>query len=159
MSEVFHKIVALLDSRQVPYQVMEHQPVYISAEAARVRGTPLQEGAKAMLFQADGRPVLLVVAAHRRIDTRRFKRAYGVKDLRLVGREELEAITGLAPGSIPPFGSLMGLPTYVDRSLLENQTISFNAGSHTRSIIMACRHYLEVEGPQVGEFSSEPVGE
>ena len=76
MSQVFERIVSLLDAQGVAYHVVEHPPVYTSQEAAKVRGTPLEQGAKAMLFKADDRPVLLVVAAHHRIDRREFKRLY-----------------------------------------------------------------------------------
>lgn len=155
MGQVFEEIVSLLEARGVLYRVVEHEPVYTSQEAARVRGTPLEQGAKAMVFEADGRPVLLVVAAHRRIDTRAFKRLYGTKNLRLVQPQEVERITGLEVGSVPPLGSVLGLLTYVDESLLENPEISFNAGSHTRSVIMSCRDYISLIEPEVGSFSAE----
>ena len=155
MSQVFDKIIALLDAGEVPYQVVDHPPVFTSQEAAQVRGTPLKQGAKAMVFEADGRPVLLVVAAHRRIDTKAFKKLYQTKNLRLIRPEEVERITGLEVGSIPPLGNVLGLPTYVDESLLENQEITFNAGSHTRSVIMACQDYLSLMEPEIGSFSTE----
>ena len=153
MASVFDKITSLLDSHEVAYQVMEHEPVYTSEEAASVRGTSLQQGAKAMVMKADRKPILVVLSSNLRVDFRRFKALYKVKDLRLVSPEEVEQITGLKAGSIPPFGNLMGLPTYVDRSLLENERIAFNAGLHTRSIIMPCKDYIELAEPEVGEFS------
>ena len=60
---------------------------------------------------------------------------------------------GLRPGSVPPFGSVIGLKTYVDKSLLENEEISFNAGSLTDSIKMRLKDYLSVENPTVEDFS------
>ena len=59
----------------------------------------------------------------------------------------------MQPGSVPPFGSVIGLKTYVDRSLLENEEISFNAGSLTNSIKMKLKDYLNVEKPVIEDFS------
>jgi len=153
MTTVYEKIKESLESHSVDFEVMNHEPVYTSEEAARVRGTPLKEGAKAMVMKANKKPVLVVLAADRRIDNKRFKKQYKVKDLRMASPEEVEELTGLKIGSIPPFGNILGLPTYVDRSLLENQRISFNAGMHTRSIIMLLRDYLETAEAQVGDFT------
>ncbi len=151
---VFDVIRSMLEASEASYEIKEHEPVYTSKEAARVRGTELKQGAKAMVFEADERPVLLVVAAHRRIDGKLFKKRYNVKDLRLLNPKEVDRITGLAVGSIPPFGRILGLPTYVDHSLLENEYIAFNAGSHRRSVIMRCRDYIDLVRPQIGEFSA-----
>jgi prolyl-tRNA editing enzyme YbaK/EbsC (Cys-tRNA(Pro) deacylase) len=134
---------------------MTHEPTRTSEESARVRGTPLEQGAKAMVFQADGDPVLLVLQAHLRIDSRAFKRAFAVKNLRLVSPDELRELTGLEVGAVPPFGSLIGLPTYVDRRLLDLPQISFNAGSRTASVIMATSDYGRLANPTIADFALE----
>jgi Ala-tRNA(Pro) deacylase len=152
------KIVALLQERGIAFQLLHHAPVTTSQEAAAVRGTPLHEGAKAIVFSADGRLLLAVLPADRRVDTRAFKRQHGIKDLHMVSAEELRAQFELEVGAVPPFGSVLGLPTYVDRGLLANQRISFNAGSRTTSIIMACQDYIAVEQPTVAEFAENKSG-
>ena len=152
---VFEKLKAFLDSNDVPYTLMEHEAVYTSEQAAQARGTPLQQGAKALVFEADKRPILLVVTADRRIDSRAFKRAFGVKDLRLATAERVAELTSLTIGAVPPFGGLMGLATYVDESLLKNEDIVFNAGSHTRSILMKCQDFRRLEQPTRGSFSAD----
>jgi len=149
------RIQELLRSRGITFAFKEHAPVKTSQEAAAVRGTPLHEGAKALVFAADEANVLAVVPAHKRVGTRAFKRAFGVKNLRMVTPDELRELTGLPVGAVPPFGSVLDLPTYVDRGLLENERISFNAGSRTASIIMACRDYIAVEQPTLGDFAED----
>jgi Ala-tRNA(Pro) deacylase len=61
-------------------------------------------------------------------------------------------LTGLAPGSIPPFGSLFGLPTLCDERLGENEVIAFNAGDHSISVSMKYADYVQVEKPELGKF-------
>ena len=89
------RLVALLRENSADFRTMTHEPVRTSEEAAQVRGTPLEQGAKALVFRADGRIVLLVLPANRRIDTRAFKTAFGVKNLGMVSADELRELTGL----------------------------------------------------------------
>ena len=99
--------------------------------------------------------MLIVVQAHRRMDSRAFKRAYGVKNLQMISTEELFSLTGLAPGAVPPFGLLFGFPTYVDAALLELPRIVFNAGSRDRSIILATADYRRIAPYISGTFAAE----
>ena len=154
-TSVTSRIQELLRDHDVTFTLIEHAPVKTSQEAAAVRGTPLHEGAKALVFAADETTVLAVVPADKRVGTRAFKRAFGIKNLRMITPDELHERTGLPVGAVPPFGSVLDLPTYVDSGLLENERISFNAGSRTASIVMACRDYIAVEQPTLGEFAAE----
>ncbi|MCY4437081.1 MAG: hypothetical protein OXE05_07075 [Chloroflexi bacterium] len=154
-STVTERILKLLRDHGATFSFKEHAPVKTSQEAAAVRGTPLHEGAKALVFAADEAMVLAVVPAHRRVGTRAFKRAFGIKNLRMVNPDELRASTGLPVGAVPPFGSVIDLPTYVDRGLLANERISFNAGSRTASIVMACKDFIDVEQPTLADFAAD----
>ena len=62
-------------------------------------------------------------------------------------------LTGLTPGSIPPFGSLFGLPTFCDERLGENEVINFNAGDHSVSVSMRYADYVLVEKLELGKFA------
>jgi Ala-tRNA(Pro) deacylase len=150
---VFERIESLLARHGVSYEVLRHEPVFTSEEAARVRGTPLASGAKALVCKAQERFVLFVVPADRRLDSRQVRRASGWRRLRFADRDEVLERTGLAPGSIPPFGSLFELPTFCDERLGENAAINFNAGDHAISISMRYDDYLAVEHPELGRFA------
>ena len=73
--------------------------------------------------------------------------------MRFANRDEVQQLTGLAPGSIPPLGSLFGLPTLCDTRLGENETINFNAGDHCISVEMHYADYVRVENPQLDIFA------
>jgi prolyl-tRNA editing enzyme YbaK/EbsC (Cys-tRNA(Pro) deacylase) len=60
---------------------------------------------------------------------------------------------GLEIGAIPPFGSTMNLPTYLDEEITQNEGIVFNVGAHTKSIKMKPTDFLKLEKPVVGNFS------
>jgi len=144
---VFERIEELLRKAGVPFGVRRHAPVYTSAEAAAARDTPLASGAKALVVKAGEGFALLVMPADRKLDSRKARAALGVKAIRFATPEEVERLTGLLPGSIPPFGALFGLPTYCDPALADNPSVNFNAGDHAISVDMACADYLAVEKP------------
>ena len=146
---VLERLERLLSTNQAPYQVLRHEPVYTSAEAAAVRGTSLASGAKALICKADERFVMFVLPADRRLASKLVRKARSWKSLRFATAEEVLKITGLTPGSIPPFGQLFGLSTLCDRQLAEQPTINFNAGDHAVSISMSYADWARVESPEL----------
>jgi Ala-tRNA(Pro) deacylase len=150
---VFQRVTDLLGSQSIPYDVLRHAPVFTSEEAAAIRGTPLASGAKALICKADDKFLMVVLPADRKLASKLLRKVAGAKSLRFASREEVEQITGLAPGSIPPFGSLFSLPTWCDERLAEQQRINFNAGDHSISISMAYSDYLISEQPQLGVYA------
>jgi Ala-tRNA(Pro) deacylase len=150
---VFDRVERLLREQGIVFSVLRHEAVYTSEEAARIRGTPLASGAKALVCKGDERFVMFVVPADRKLDSRSVRRAQGWRKLRFASVDEVAELTGLAPGAIPPFGSLFGLPTLCDRRLGENESINFNAGDHSISVSMRYNDYLLVEHPVMGTFA------
>ena len=150
---VFERLSALLQAKSISFDVLRHLPVFTSEEAAAVRGTPLASGAKALICRADDRFVMIILPADRKLASKAVRQAAKIKSLRFASREEVDQLTGLQPGSIPPFGSLFGLPTWCDDRLGEQPRINFNAGDHSISISMAYGDYLSAEQPQLGQYA------
>jgi aspartyl-tRNA synthetase len=150
---VFETIISFLNGNKIEYKVMEHKAVFTSEEAAAVRNTKLKQGAKALIMKADKKPIMIVVGADHKVDTSSFKKLYKVKDLEMARPEEVEQISGVKIGAVPPFGNLFLIPLYVDKSLSENENIVFNAGSHTKSILIKYQDFEKVTKPVIGEFS------
>ena len=150
---VFEVVSALLESKGVTVEVLRHAPVFTSEEAAAVRGTPLASGAKALICKVDDRFVMIVLPADRKLSGKAVRSSEGAKSVRFASREEVERLTRLTPGSIPPFGSLFGLATWCDQRLGEQPRINFNAGDHSVSISMAYADYLLAEQPKLGLYA------
>lgn len=150
---VFDRLSSFLQGQGVDFSVLRHSPVFTSEEAAAVRGTSLASGAKALICKADDQFVLIVLPADRRLASKQVRKEVGVKSLRFATREEVEQLTGLAPGSIPPFGSLFNLPTRCDNRLSEQPRINFNAGDHAVSISMTYEDFVRAETPSIGNYA------
>jgi Ala-tRNA(Pro) deacylase len=146
---VFERLQSKLQQAGVAFTVLRHEAVFTSEQAAAVRGTTLASGAKALVLKAGERFVLAVLPADRKLDSKKAREAFGVKALRFASKEEVLQLTGLEPGSIPPFGSLFELPTTCDPALAENESINFNAGDHTISVQLGCGDYIALEQPSL----------
>ena len=133
-----------------------HKPVYTSAEAADVRGVSLHSGAKALILRAVDAIFLAVMPADLALDGTALRKHLGPRRLRFATKEEVKEWTGLKLGSVPPFGSLFGLPTICDKRLCENERINFNAGSHTDSYQIACADHIVYERPEITALARSP---
>jgi Ala-tRNA(Pro) deacylase len=147
VTTVFQRIETWLKQQGVPFTVLRHEPVFTSEQAAAIRGTSLASGAKALVVKAGEKFVLIVLPADRKLDSKKAREVFGVKSIRFANKEEVVELTGLQPGSIPPFGSLFNLPTYCDLALAENPSINFNAGDHSISVQMSYADYVAAEKP------------
>ncbi len=101
-------------------------------------GEPLGAGAKALLLRTDDVFRLFVLPADLRLDSASVKRHLALKRLRFATAEELLELTGLVPGSVPPFGEpVLPFPLLADSSIGRRyEQVAFNAGTLTRSFIM-----------------------
>jgi Ala-tRNA(Pro) deacylase len=149
MSSVYERLRDRLNSNLVPFIESRHAPVFTSEEASAIRGVGLESGAKALVLNPEDRFVLWVLPADQKLETKRARKAIGTKGLRFATAEELLVITTLKPGSVPPFGSLFQLQTFLDEKLREESTIYFNAGDHSITFQMQFEDYLKEEKPTV----------
>ncbi len=149
------RIVEALNIASVPYTISTHEPVRTSAEAALVRGSNEAEGAKALIFRADGKPIQIVLQGTRKVDKDKFKANYNINKLKMVSAEEVLEISGVEPGGVPPFGNLFEpeIPVYCDDNLLKLDDIEFNAGDRSVSIRMKSHDWQKVVNPVLGNFT------
>jgi prolyl-tRNA editing enzyme YbaK/EbsC (Cys-tRNA(Pro) deacylase)/ribosomal protein S18 acetylase RimI-like enzyme len=158
-SEVYDRIMALLRKREVGFREVHHRPTRTSEESAEARGEELRIGGKAILLKVHNSFKLFVFSAARRLDSSKVKRYFMVKRMRFATPEELFELTGLKPGSVPPFGPpILDFELFVDLSITENDRIAFNAGSLTDSIVMDVQDFLKLAEPVIFDFSRSPAG-
>lgn len=153
---ILEKIRGFLADRKVPFRELHHEPTYTSEDSARVRGEDIRIGAKALLLKVGDEFRLFVLSASLRVDSLAVRSHFGVRKTRFATAEELRALTGLVPGSVPPFGEpVLPFELFVDPSLFENDRMAFNAGSLTDSIFLKTEDYRRVAQPAVFRFALE----
>lgn len=151
--QVFETLVSFLKDQKVGFKIFEHKPVFTSRQAAKIRGTLLNQGAKALVFLADRQPIMVVVPGDKKVDLKAFKKRFKMRDLRMATPEEVERITGVKIGAVHPFGNLFKIPLFVDSNLSRNEEISFNAGLHEKSIVLKYQDYEKLTKPIIDDFS------
>jgi Ala-tRNA(Pro) deacylase len=158
-NDILLRIRTLLTDLGIPFREVHHEPTTTSEASARARGEALEIGGKAILLKTDDVFRLFVLSAARRIDSAAIRRQLQAKKVRFASGDELFRLTGLVPGSVPPFGlPILPFELFVDPSILENEKVAFNAGSLEVSIIMQARDYQRAAAPTMmafGEISTE----
>src|SRR3989338_7083657 len=149
---VFGKIRDILNKEKIEYEVLEHKPVFTSKEAAEVRSTELRQGTKALICKTEEGFIQAVVSGEKEIDIEKLQKLTLYKKIGLANAKEVRKVTGCNIGSVPPFGNLFDLKVYFDKSIVQNDVIAFNAGTHTKSIKMKAKDLVRVVNPVVGEF-------
>jgi len=155
-NNVVDRLTEALREAGIDFTLSSHREVRTSAEAAEVRGTSLHSGAKALIVKGDHGFVMLVMPADMSLHGSAARRQIDSRRMRFATPEELLELTGLLPGSVPPFGSLFKLTTVCDERLADNDRINFNAGSRSRSIQMDYRDYVAFEKPQIAVIAKVP---
>jgi prolyl-tRNA editing enzyme YbaK/EbsC (Cys-tRNA(Pro) deacylase) len=143
-----------LQRESVSFREAHHEPTRTSEESARARGEELRIGGKALLIKVDAEFRLFILSADRKLDSGAIRTYFQAKKTRFASPEELMELTGLVPGSVPPFGApILPFPLYADPSVFENQRIAFNAGSLTDSMIMPIEDYRRLANPEIFTFA------
>jgi len=160
VTEVTRRILAHLEASGHPFQAVHHAAAHSAREAAELRGTPLEIGGKSLVMKLDRGIGFAVLAlpGHRAVHNRMLRHHLRVRRYRFATLEELDGLTGLKPGSVPPFGRpIFDLPLYVDAGLAAAPRIAFTAGSREHSVVMQTEDWLAVARPtDVFEFTRDP---
>lgn len=98
-------------------------------DAAEAAGCELAQIVKSLVFDCDGRAVVVLVPGDRRADRRKIAAAAGCASARIAGPAEVEAATGFVPGAVAPFPLPRVDRVLVDRRLLAHRIVWIGAGS------------------------------
>ena len=151
---ISNRVKQFLDENRVGYEHVEHTPVYTAQEVAQATHTPGKEMAKAVILKDEQGFVMAVLPSTRRIDFDALRQASGRSKLELAQEKEFQNLfPNCETGAMAPFGNLYELPVYVDASLSEDDSITFNAGTHADAIRMPYDAYERLVRPVVATFS------
>lgn len=153
--ETLDRIRHFLKAENIAFREAEHGPTRTSEESAAARGESMSIGAKALLLKTDDVFRLFVLPADRKLNSSAIRHRLGVKRTRFASLDELKELTGLVPGSVPPFGEpILPFELYADEAVgKETDKVAFNAGSLRHSIIMPASDWERIARPVRFRFS------
>lgn len=97
-------------------------------EAADALGLPYGQIFKTLVAEVDGGLAVAVVPVSGKLDLKAFAAALNSKRATMAEAAKVERVTGYVVGGISPVGQRKQLPTVVDESALDFETIYFSAG-------------------------------
>ena len=151
-------IAELLERERIPYTCFRHVPAYTAQEGAAVSHIPQRCWVKVVICIADDQPVQAVLPAHHMVDLEELRLLANAVALRLAREEEIAALhPECEVGAMPPFGASYGHRVFVDRCLVGEPEMVFNAGTHTEAICMHYGDFAELATPIVGAFGRPPA--
>jgi len=156
MKTLTEKLRKLLQDREIDFEEVDHEPGPDCESAANARGEDLKIGGKTLLFKDKTGFRLFVLSAAKKADNNKIRKILKSQKLRFATQEELFEMTGVEKGALPPFGrDLLPFDLYLDKSILENERIAFNAGILTKSYILKVKDYLQLVDPIICQFSKK----
>ena len=148
------KLKQFLDSHQVRYVSIQHSPAYTAHEIAASAHIPGREVAKTVIVKLDGVMAMAVLAATKKLDLELLERAAGARSAALATEREFrDMFPDCEVGGMPPFGNLYGMRVLVDDMLTQDETIAFNAGTHSELIQMTYADFARLVQPTVGRLA------
>jgi prolyl-tRNA editing enzyme YbaK/EbsC (Cys-tRNA(Pro) deacylase) len=125
-------------------------------EAAETLGVLPGQIAKTLSIRVGETVMLIVARGDARLDNRKTKDALGGRP-RMLGAEEVEALTGHPVGGVCPFGLASDLPIYCDLSLRDFETVYPAAGSRTASVMLTPTRLAELTGASWVDVCQPPA--
>lgn len=102
--------------------------VHTAALAAAALGCEIGAIANSLLFEADGRPVLILTSGAHRVDTAKVAASIGTGPLRRATPDFVRAHTGQVIGGVSPLAHPVPVPTYLDPWLRRHDVVWAAAG-------------------------------
>lgn len=108
------KVLDFLKEKGYADRLTEHKETIDTVEhAAQQLGCSEAEIAKTLSFIVDKKPVIVVMAGDGRVNYSKFKAMFHAKPS-MIQRDQVEAITGFAPGGVCPFNVPENIPVWLD---------------------------------------------
>ncbi|MFW9998353.1 MAG: YbaK/EbsC family protein, partial [Candidatus Odinarchaeota archaeon] len=123
--------------------------------AAEAIGTELGSIVKSLVFLADGKPALVLVAGDRRADTKKLAQVLKAKKVKIADADTVRAETGFVIGGVPPVGHLTPLPTLIDQSLGRFETVYAAAGAPNAVFPIAYDLLFQITAGQVADVTED----
>jgi len=147
------RLIKFLDESKVRYEVLHHPEAFTAQELAAIEHVKGRDHAKVVIIKSDTRLLMTVLPADYRLDLEKLSSLTGGRTTLADEAEFKETFPDCAVGTMPPFGQLYGVDTYLDTSLSGADKIVFEAGTHSDAIRMRYADYVRLAKPTIADFA------
>ena len=144
------RLMQYLKENNIPFQIIHHSKAYTAQQIASSAHIPGRELAKTVIVKTDNKLSMIVLPASYKLDFDLLAESLGVKKVSLATENEFKDIfDGCETGAMPPFGNLYGMDVYFAESLIDDEEIAFNSGTHTELVRMGIDDFDRLVHPKV----------
>ena len=145
-----------LDEHGVNYRLSRHQAAYTSQDLAASEHVSGKKVIKPVVVRADGEWIMCALPASYRIDLQELKSQLRAEDVMLADEQTLQRLFPECElGAEPPIGTIFGMPTLMDESLTADDTVMFQAGTHTDAVTMSLAEYRRLANAEIAHFGRQ----
>ena len=136
---ILKKLQKFLEDSKVKYEIVEHKKVFTAHDKAATLRVPEKIVGKTLLVRlapatksgASKEVVVDSIPAHKNLDKQKRKKLAKVKNIDFAKEAWMKKnLKGVKLGSVPPFGTLWKLPTFIDRGLLKEKKVIVSSGAY-----------------------------
>ena len=145
------EILELIKSRNIWYEITEHQAVFNMDDLRQVYLPYPNDDAKNLFVRDDKKQnyYLISVKGDKRVDLKAFKSKYGTRRLSFASANDLMIILKLSPGSVSPFGLLndqdLKATFYLDEDFTKDQSIiGVHPNDNTATLWLKVEDLIEI---------------
>ncbi len=110
------RLIDCLDENKISYEILCHPEAVTAQRIAQAEHVKGRRHAKVVMVKSGAQHLMIVLPAEHLIDLEKLAKIVG-QDVSLESEEKFESLfPDCTVGAMPPFGSLYGVPTYVDKS-------------------------------------------
>lgn len=152
VSNPVSRVQAALDGLRLDIEIRAFDvPTSTAQEAADAIGCELGAIVKSLCFLIDGKPVLVLAAGDRQVDSKALRRIFGVskRQVSIADAQTVRQVTGFEVGGVAPFGHSQPMTTLIDRSLSRFETVYAAAGSANTIFSISYADLVASTGGQV----------
>ncbi|MCC7450052.1 MAG: aminoacyl-tRNA deacylase [Anaerolineae bacterium] len=149
-----------LESQKVAYEVKTYDDsIHDAQEAARAIGVPVEQVYKTLVVErpAGGKPMLVMIAANRQLDLKKFAAAIGEKKVNMSAHADAEALTGLKVGGIGALAlTHKNWTVYLDRPATALPHICVSAGQRGTNLRVPVADLIRILKAKVVDATEPP---
>lgn len=149
-----------LEANQVPYEARTYDnALHDAAQVAQALGVPVQHVYKTLVVEqaAGAKPVLIMVAADRQLNLKKFAAAIGQKKVSMAAHADAERLTGLQVGGISALALVQkNWQVYLDKPGESLEHIYISAGQRGINLRVPVADLIRVLKVKVVEATDAP---
>jgi len=148
-------LMAYLVKNRLQFEFIEKQSTHHASEAARAVHLPLANILKTLVFiDENSRPVVAIVRADRNVSRHKLEAVAGCRSLKLASEDTAMKVTGYPTGGIPPVGHKRKLPVFMDKGVLEQESMWCGGGTRTRLVKLKVEDVVRLNEPVICDIAA-----